>query len=158
MNYQEVFEKLKNEIGLGNIKGVKEHVAFQINILGEGEGAFYIEACEGELHVEPYDYKDNDLRVEAEASVLSEIFTGKLMLNAAVESGKVILFGNEEKANVLQEIVTKEVKKEEKKAVAAKEEPKKEEVKKEEAKKAEPKKETKAKKDTKKKSASKKKK
>lgn len=60
MTYEEVFTQIKSIFMEADVSGEKEHVAFQFNVTGEGEGAFYAEVKEGTLCVEPYEYYDRD--------------------------------------------------------------------------------------------------
>ena len=53
MTYEEVFTQIKSIFMEADVSGEKEHLAFQFNIAGEGEGAFYAEVKEGVLYVEP---------------------------------------------------------------------------------------------------------
>ncbi len=43
MTYEEVFTQIKSIFMEADVSGEKEHVAFQFNVTGEGEGAFYAE-------------------------------------------------------------------------------------------------------------------
>ena len=58
MTYEEVFTQIKSIFMEADVSGEKEHLAFQFNVTGEGEGAFYAEVKEGTLCVEPYEYYD----------------------------------------------------------------------------------------------------
>ena len=60
MTYEEIFNKSKNLILANDIDGLEGHIAVQVNITGEGEGAFYIELKDGKVYVEPYEYYDRD--------------------------------------------------------------------------------------------------
>lgn len=60
MTYEEVFTQIKSIFMEADVSGEKEHLAFQFNVTGEGEGAFYAEVKEGTLCVEPYEYYDRD--------------------------------------------------------------------------------------------------
>ena len=54
MSYEEVFTKVKEIFMKADVSRVEEHLAFQFNITGEGEGVFYAEVKDGVLRVEPY--------------------------------------------------------------------------------------------------------
>ena len=56
MSYEEVFAKVKEIFMKADVSRVEEHLAFQFNITGEGEGAFYAEVKDGILRVEPVSY------------------------------------------------------------------------------------------------------
>lgn len=45
---------------------------------GEAAGAFYLEAADGKVTVQPYEYYDRDALVTTKAAVLEEIASGKL--------------------------------------------------------------------------------
>ena len=84
-------------------KTIKEHAALEIDIEGEGEGAFYIELDNGFAVVEPYEYYDNDCKIRANADTFSELLTGKLDAGAALADGRLAIEGNIEKAIILAE-------------------------------------------------------
>ena len=52
MTYEEILDKVKELIGSADVSDIKEHLAYQFNITGEGEGAFYAEVKDGKLYVE----------------------------------------------------------------------------------------------------------
>lgn len=89
------------------LHGEKEHLAFQFNIAGEGEGAFYAEVKEGVLYVEPYEYYDRDAIFTCSAETLFKLAGGKLDLIFAFTTGKLRVEGNLEKAMKLQSFVKK---------------------------------------------------
>lgn len=74
MTYEEVVKKAaaaaKKRIG-GD-----EHIAVQFNIIGEGEGIFYVETKDKLLDVQPYEYYDRDVLVMADANTILRIIEG----------------------------------------------------------------------------------
>ncbi len=54
MTYEEVFEKSKKLILANEASGIEGHLAVQVDITGDGDGAIYIELIDGKLVVEPY--------------------------------------------------------------------------------------------------------
>ena len=60
MKYEEIVEKIRKTCKNVDVSMIQEHLAYQFNIQGEGEGAFYIEVKEGNLYIEPYEYYDRD--------------------------------------------------------------------------------------------------
>ena len=56
MTYAELFSKVKGMLVDADVSHVQEHLAYQFNITGEGEGIFYAEVKDGKLYVEPYEY------------------------------------------------------------------------------------------------------
>ena len=61
MTYEEIFEKSKERLLKAKTKDVKEFIAVQFNIFGEGQGSFYAVIFDGKMDVQPYDYKDNNI-------------------------------------------------------------------------------------------------
>ena len=43
MTFQEIVDKVKKEFGSADVSNYEDHLAIQINITGEGEGAFYVD-------------------------------------------------------------------------------------------------------------------
>ena len=74
MTYEEVVKKAvtaaKKRIGSD------EHIAVQFNIIGEGEGIFYVETKDKLLDVQPYEYYDRDVLVRADANTILRIIEG----------------------------------------------------------------------------------
>ena len=62
----------------GDASGINDHLAVQYNITGEGEGAFYMEVKDGQIDVQPYDYRDRDILVTADAQTILDMMSGKL--------------------------------------------------------------------------------
>ena len=56
MKYEEIVEKVKAATSKANVSRAVGHIAFQFNIEGEGEGAFYLEIADGKVNVEPFEY------------------------------------------------------------------------------------------------------
>lgn len=105
MTYQELFEKVKEIFMKTDVSKVKEHLAFQFNITGEAEGAFYAEVKDGELYVEPYEYFDRDAIFICSAETLLKLVSGKLDPVFAYTTGKLKVEGSLEKALLVQKLV-----------------------------------------------------
>lgn len=105
MIYQEIFDKVKSMTENLDVSKVGEHIAFQFNITGEGEGAFYIEVKDGELHVEPYEYYDRDVLFTCSADMLLKIISKKADPVVAFTLGKLKVEGNIDKALKLKEFL-----------------------------------------------------
>lgn len=103
MTYEEVFQRVKKELMKADVSKVNEHLAFQFNITGEGEGAFYAEVKDGVLHVEPYEYYDRDATFICSADTLFKIISGKMDPVFAFTIGKLKVEGSLEKALKLQQ-------------------------------------------------------
>lgn len=109
MTYQELVAKVKSVFEKADAHEIKEHVAVQINVEGEAEGIFYLEAADGSVKVEPYDYRDRDLLVVTSAATLTDIAEGRITGVEAAESGRLRAEGNFEKAGLLRAIDTQKV-------------------------------------------------
>lgn len=105
MTYQELFETVKEKFMKADVSSQKEHLAFQFNITGEGEGAFYAEVREGKLYVEPYEYYDRDALFTCTADTLLKLANGKMDPVLAFTIGKLKVDGSIEKALKVQEFI-----------------------------------------------------
>lgn len=105
MTYEQVFEKAKTIFMKADISEIKEHLAFQFNITGEGEGAFYAEVRDGVLSVEPYEYFDRDAIFICTADTLFKIAEGKLDPILAFTLGKLKVEGSIDKALLIQKLI-----------------------------------------------------
>lgn len=105
MTYEQVFEKAKTIFMKADISEIKEHLAFQFNITGEGEGAFYAEVRDGALSVEPYEYFDRDAIFICTADTLFKIAEGKLDPILAFTLGKLKVEGSIDKALLIQKMI-----------------------------------------------------
>lgn len=108
MTYHELVEKVRSAYGNVDAGFVSEHVAFQFNITGEAEGAFYVEIADGKVNVEPYEYYDRDVLVTTTAENLLDIVNGKLDPVKAYLTGKIKAEGNLGKAAFLKELSAKQ--------------------------------------------------
>lgn len=105
MTYENVFETVKEIFMKADVSKVEEHLAFQFNITGEGEGIFYAEVKEGKLYMEPYEYYDRDAIFICSADTLLKLAAGKLDPVFAFTIGKLKVEGSLEKALMLQKFV-----------------------------------------------------
>lgn len=105
MTYEEIVAKVKELCGNAELKGYDKHLAVEVAIKGEGEGVFYIEAKDGKVNVEPYDYHDRDVRLIATADNFLKISSGKLDPVLAFTTGKLKVEGSIDKALEFKKIV-----------------------------------------------------
>ena len=105
MSYEAIVEKMREIIKEKDVSGIQEHLAYQFNITGEGEGIFYLEVSEGKVHVEPYEYYDRHVIFTCDADSLFKIIQGKLDPIKAVEEQKLMFEGDIEKALKLQAFI-----------------------------------------------------
>ena len=122
MTYEEIVQRVKADMVKTDVSNVKEHVAVQINITGEGEGAFYIEVKDGKVDVQPFEYYDRDVLFVAPSERILEVTAGTVKLADAE-----YIEGNPAKVEAFDRIIFKkaQVKKSStKKAAEKKAEPK----------------------------------
>lgn len=105
MTYAEFFAEVKGKFLEADISNITEHLAYQFHIIGEAEGDFYVEAKEGKIFVEPYEYYDRDVMFTCKAKTLMDIAEGKLDPILAVTLQKLKVEGSIEKALRLKEII-----------------------------------------------------
>ncbi|UWP59195.1 SCP2 sterol-binding domain-containing protein [Ruminococcus gauvreauii] len=105
MTFEEVYEKAKAIFMKADVSQISEHLAFQFNITGEGEGAFYAEVNDGALSVEPYEYYDRDAVFTCTAETLFKIAEGKSDPVMAFTLGKLKVDGSIEKALSIQKLI-----------------------------------------------------
>ncbi len=105
MTYEELFQKIKGMFMKADVSKIHEHLAFQFNITGEAEGAFYAEVKDGVLSIEPYEYYDRDAIFICSADTLLKIAAGKLDPVFAFTTGKLKVEGSLEKALELKKFM-----------------------------------------------------
>ena len=120
MKYEEIVLKVREGVEEADARDIFEHIAVQVDIEGEGSGAFYIEVADRKVVVEPYDYYDRDGRVFANAETLIAIAEGRMTIADAIKNGVLRAEGNHDKLTLLNKIKIKKAKKAAKTADKAK--------------------------------------
>lgn len=105
MTYEEMVQKIKDIAEESDASKIQDHVAFQFNIEGEAEGAFYLDIKDGKADVQPYEYYDRDVLITTTAATLLEIMDGKLDPVMAFTIHKIRVEGDLGKALLLKEVV-----------------------------------------------------
>ena len=105
MTFLEVVEKVRELFKDADVSNIDEHLAYQFNITGEGEGAFYAEVKDGKLSIEPYEYYDRDVKFICSANVLFDMISGQLDPVVAFTFGKLKVEGDFGKALRLKEFM-----------------------------------------------------
>ena len=98
MTYEEIFERAKERLLKAKVSDITEFIAVQFNIIGEGHGSFYVEICDGKMDVQPYNYWDNDISLNA--------FGGELLYaleNKAAD--KLAFYGDNYKIDILKPLL-----------------------------------------------------
>ena len=78
MTYEELVESARTATKKTQVSKAVGHMAYQFNVKGEAEGAFYIEIDDGKINVEPYEYYDRDVLVVTSADMLLNIINGRI--------------------------------------------------------------------------------
>ena len=105
MTYEEILDKVRKEVKDKDVSMIHEHLAYQFDIHGEGEGAFYIDVKDGQLFVEPYEYYVRDACFICDAKRLFELMSGKLDPVKAFTLGTLKVEGDLTKALKLKEFI-----------------------------------------------------
>ncbi|MGN0432124.1 MAG: SCP2 sterol-binding domain-containing protein [Lachnospiraceae bacterium] len=101
MTYEELVAKVKEATKNARVSKVVGHVAFQFNVEGEGEGAFYLEISDGKIAVEPYEYYDRDLIIVTTADIILQMLDGDLLPMNALTNGQLRVYGDVGQLKVL---------------------------------------------------------
>lgn len=106
MTYHELVEKVRTALVVkADASKIEEHIAVQVNVTGEAEGAFYIEIKEGVLCVEPYTYDDRDFLLTGDGTEILAVAQGKKNLETAIAERLLSHEGNWNKALTLGSII-----------------------------------------------------
>lgn len=97
MTYEEIVEKVRERLKNVDMEKAPDFLAIQVNITGEGEGAFYVEIKDGKLSVEPYEYYDRQAKITMKSKNFLSLMEGKLDPVAAFTLGKLKIDGSVEK-------------------------------------------------------------
>ncbi len=101
MKYEELVKAVRDSVQNAKVSKMVGHVAFQFNIEGEAEGAFYLEISEGKIFVEPYEYYDRNLIIVTSAEVVMDMVAGKVTPRVAYTNGLLKAFGEIDELDVL---------------------------------------------------------
>ena len=101
MKYEEIVEKVRSATSKANVSRAVGHIAFQFNVEGEGEGAFYLEIADGKVYVEPYEYYDRDVIIVTTADVIMQMIEGGLQPMVAYTNEQMKVYGNIDHLKVL---------------------------------------------------------
>lgn len=101
MTYEELVASVKKAVKKSKVSKTVGHVAFQFNVEGEAEGAFYLEVDNGKINVEPYEYYDRDLIIVTSADVIMQMVEGKIQPRVAYTKELLKLYGDVELVELL---------------------------------------------------------
>lgn len=105
MTYEDLVAQVRACYKKVDVSNINEHVAIEVDIRGEAEGAFYIEIRNKEIVVEPYEYYDRDVILTTQADVILDIASGALDIEEAFNKGKVHIRGKLDKAYLLKDAI-----------------------------------------------------
>ncbi len=105
MTYADFFSEIKGKFMEADVSDIKEHLAYQFNIIGDAEGIFYVEVKDGAIYVEPYEYFDRDVMFTGKAETFMKIASGKLDPVLAVTLQKLKVEGDAGKALRLKDFI-----------------------------------------------------
>lgn len=105
MTYEQIFTEVKKRCDGKALDNYYSHLAVEVNITGEGEGIFYIEAKDGILHAEPYTYNDRDVRFNISGDNFIRLVSKQLDPVWAFTTGKLKIDGSVEKALEFKKIL-----------------------------------------------------
>lgn len=115
MTYEQIVEKVRSAYeNSADARDIFEHVAVQVNVIGEGHGAFYVEVANRQICVEPYEYYDRDGIITVTADVIMQIIDGEISFEKAYSENMLQVQGNMEKMQLLEKIKFKNSKSEKK--------------------------------------------
>lgn len=97
MTFEQAFKRIKTKFE--NVDASKlQDMALQITLSDEDcGGTFYAAVRNGEMAVEPYDYKDNDAVIDVTRASLTAILSGKASIDKEIEKGNLTVKGDLEK-------------------------------------------------------------
>lgn len=103
MTYEEVVGKVRKTFEYADARRIFEHIAFEIDIVGEAAGAMYFEVSNRACVIEPYNYYDNDGVITTSAEVLLQLARLEIHFKEAIEKGLVGFEGNNHKMQLCLE-------------------------------------------------------
>ena len=105
MTFDEILTKVRTIAQKVDASGMG-FLAVQVNLTGDNGGVFYVEVKDGAIAVEPYEYKENDIKVTASADDILLITSGKISYTELLSDGRA--YGDGIKASKLDAIAFKE--------------------------------------------------
>lgn len=101
MTYEQLVEKVKQLTENMRVSKDLGHIAYQFNVEGEAEGAFYIELDNGKVNVKPYEYYDRNVLIVTSAEMIIKVLEGKTKPMEAYANGELQAYGEVEQLKLL---------------------------------------------------------
>lgn len=111
MTYEDLVAFIGKNVKKTEAKKIKNHIAVEFDIYGEGEGAFYVEVNEGAVSVEPYEYYDRDAKVYVTAEELVKIINSEKTPAESLDDGVLMVEGDVAAAQELMKLIKAPAKK-----------------------------------------------
>lgn len=106
MTFDEILSKVRTIASGVSVPG-NVSLAVQVNLTGPEGGVFYVEAKNGNVRVEPYEYNDRDCSVTMGIDDFNKLIEGKLDPIAAFTLGKLKVDGDIGKALEFSKLIKK---------------------------------------------------
>lgn len=106
MTFNEIVEKTRERAKTADISGI-DFLAVQINLTGPDGGVFYLEAKNGNVSVEPYEYYDRNCAITVDPANFLKLAEGKLDPVFAYTTGKLKVDGDLGKALEFSKLLKK---------------------------------------------------
>ena len=108
MAFIDAYNKIKRTLRTAKADKIAGHLAIQINLTDEdASGIMYLEASDGKLFVEPYDYFERDAMITVNSKDFIEIMTAKLDFDKALEEGVLAIYGDIDRALQIKTLIKK---------------------------------------------------
>ena len=108
MAFIDAYNKIKRTLRTAKADKIVGHLAIQINLTDEdASGIMYLEASDGKLFVEPYDYFERDAMITVNSKDFIEIMTAKLDFDKALEEGVLAIYGDIDRALQIKTLIKK---------------------------------------------------
>lgn len=106
MTFNEIVEKTRERAKTTDVSQI-DFLAVQINLTGPDGGVFYLEAKNGNVSVEPYEYIDRSCAITLEPANFLKLAEGKLDPVMAYTTGKLKVDGDLGKALEFSKLLKK---------------------------------------------------
>ena len=106
MTFNEILEKTRERAKTADVSGI-DFLAVQINLTGPEGGVFYLEAKNGVVSVEPYEYYDRNCAITLDPANFLKLAEGKLDPVFAYTTGKLKVDGDVGKALEFSKLLKK---------------------------------------------------
>lgn len=104
MTYHEIVEQVREYYKDANAEMIQGHLAVQVNITGEGHGAFYIEVADNKVNIEPFEYFNRDAAMYLSATTLFRIFNRETTLEKELNDFHISVEGQIGAVLILKDI------------------------------------------------------